>query len=310
MTIHVFLAGASGAIGSRLVPALRAAGHQVTGMTRSRPDRVCRLGAEPVVADALDADAVTAAVAAAQPDAIVHQLTALSGDIDLRHLEETFAQTNRLRTEGTDNLLAAAREAGVRRFVAQSYAGWYRRVGGSVKTEEDPLDLSPKPAFRTTVAAIRHLENAVTDEGGIVLRYGGIYGPGTALAEGAEQYEMVRKRKFPLVGSGAGVWSFIHVDDAASATVAALEHGRAGIYNVVDDDPATVSEWLPALAGAIGAKPPRRVPRWIARPLAGETIAVMMTESRGASNAKARRELGWVPRHRSWREGFVHGLSG
>jgi nucleoside-diphosphate-sugar epimerase len=265
---------------------------------------------EPVVADGLDRDAIVTAVVAARPDAIVHQLTALAGMGSLRDFDGAFALTNRLRTEGTDNLLAAAREAGVGGFVAQSYAGWpYARSGGPVKSEDDPLDPDPVPSMRETLAAIRHLEAAVTEAGGIVLRYGGFYGPGTGLTRGGEQVEMIRKRRFPIVGDGGGVWSFVHIDDAAAATVVALERGTPGIDNVVDDEPAPARDWLPALAAAAGAKPPRRLPRWLARLAAGEALTAMMTESRGASNAKARRELDWAPAHPSWREGFRDVLS-
>jgi nucleoside-diphosphate-sugar epimerase len=220
---------------------------------------------------------------------------------DLKHFDRTFAPTNRLRTEGTDALLAAAREAGVARFVGQSYTSWpYARVGGPVKAEEDPLDPDPPEAMRETLAAIRHLEQAAVDAGGIALRYGGFYGsPHDA------QLALVRKRKFPIVGDGGGIWSFVHLDDAAAATVLALERGEPGVYNVVDDDPAPVREWLPALAAALGAPPPRHVPRWLARLVAGEAGVTMMTEMRGASNAKARRELGWTPAYPSWRQGFV-----
>jgi nucleoside-diphosphate-sugar epimerase len=313
--MKIFVAGATGALGRNLVTQLVAGGHEVVGMTRTpaKQDLVRSLGARPAVADALDPDAVARAVAEAEPEVIVHELTAL-GSIDLRHLERSFAETNRLRTEGTDHLLAAGRAVGIRRFVAQSYAGWpYARTGGPVKDESDPLDPTPPGAFRTTLEAIRYLENAVTGAAwteGVVLRYGGFYGPGTSLSmrpEG-EHVELIRKRKFPMVGSGAGVWSFIHIEDAAAATVAAVEHGERGIYNVVDDEPAPVSEWLPAAAGAVGAKPPRHVPRWIGRLAAGEAATVMMTESRGASNVKAKHELGWSLRYPSWRQGFASGL--
>lgn len=311
--MRVFVAGATGALGRRLVPMLLAGGHEVTGMTRtpSRSALLRELGARPAVADALDPDAVGRVVAESEPEVIVHQLTALRANLDPRHFDREFALTNRLRTEGTDNLLSAGRAVGVRRFVAQSYAGWpSARTGGPVKTEEDPLDPDPPAPFRRTLEAIRYLEAAVTGATwteGIVLRYGGFYGPGTSASvrpPGA-QVELVRKRRFPIVGDGAGVWSFIHIDDAAAATVAAIERGRRGIYNIVDDDPAPVSEWLPALAEAVGAKPPMRVPRWLGRLLAGEAAVVLMTEVRGASNAKARRELGWQPRFSSWRQGFL-----
>jgi nucleoside-diphosphate-sugar epimerase len=300
--MRVFVAGATGALGARLVPQLVERGHEVIGTTRSaeKTDRLVALGAEPVVLDVLDRAAVRDAVRTASPDAIVHQATALAGASDVRHFDRSFEQTNRLRTEGTDALLEAAREAGVGRFVAQSYAGWpYARTGGPVKTEEDPLDPSPVPDMRQTLRAIEHLEAAVAGEGGIALRYGGFYG-----APDDAQLELVRKRQFPLVGDGAGVWSFVHLEDAASATVLAVERGDPGIYNVVDDEPAPVCEWLPALAAAIGAKPPRHIPRWLARLVAGETAVVLMTECRGASNAKAKRLLGWSLRFPSWREGF------
>lgn len=309
--MKVLVAGATGALGRQLVPRLVASGHEVVGTTRSRSKlrELRELGAEPAVLDLLDGGEVARVVADAGPDAIVHQATALSGSLDLRHFERTFAATNRLRREGTDHLLAAARAAGTRRLVAQSYAGWpFERSGGPVKTEDDPLDPSPPEAMRTTLDAIRHLERAVTSADwaeGIALRYGGFYGPGTSFAPGGESVELVRERKFPIVGGGAGMWSFIHVEDAAEATVAAIERGRRGIYNIVDDDPAPVSRWLPAAAQALGARPPRQVPRWAGRLLAGEAATVMMTEVRGASNGKARRELGWQPRHSSWREGFA-----
>jgi nucleoside-diphosphate-sugar epimerase len=310
--MKLLLAGATGALGKQLVPRLVALGHEVVGITRSesKRDAVVRLGAKPAVADALDPEQVARAVAETEPDVIVHQLTALSGSPDLRHFDRFFAETNRLRTEATDHLLAAGRAVGVTRFVAQSYAGWpFARTGGPVKTEDDPLDPTPPAAMRETLEALRHLENAVTGASwteGVVLRYGGFYGPATSLGpEGGELVEMIRKRRFPVVGDGAGVWSFIHVEDAAEATVAAVERGRPGIYNIVDDEPAPVAEWLPAAASAVGAPPPRHVPRWIGRVLAGEAATVMMTEVRGASNLKAKRELGWQPKHRSWREGFA-----
>jgi nucleoside-diphosphate-sugar epimerase len=300
--MRVFVAGASGAIGSRLVPQLVERGHEVVGSSRSpeKSDQLAALGAEPIVLDLLDPAAVRKAVTAARPEAIIHQATALSGLSDVKNPDRSFAQTNRLRTEGTDALLAAAREVGVGHFIAQSFAGWpYAREGGPVKTEEDPLDPTPVSTMRETLSAIRHLERAAVDAGGVALRYGGFYGsPRDA------QLELVRKRRFPIVGDGGGVWSFVHLDDAATATVLALEPAATGIYNVVDDDPAPVSEWLPALAKTIGAKPPRRVPRWLARVLAGEAGVALMTEIRGASNAKAKRELGWTLLYPSWRQGF------
>ncbi|HSC91858.1 MAG TPA: NAD(P)-dependent oxidoreductase [Gaiellaceae bacterium] len=306
--MRVFVAGATGAIGTRLVPQLVDRGHEVVGTARSaeRAAPLRGLGAEPVVLDLLDPPAVRKAILTARPDAIVHQATALAGMSDFKQFDRSFAATNRLRTDGTDALLAAAREASVRRVVAQSYAGWpYARVGGAVKTEDDPLDPDPVPAMRETLAAIRHLEQAVADVGGVALRYGGFYGsPDDA------QLELVRKRRFPIVGDGGGVWSFVHLDDAAAATVLALERGASGVYNVVDDEPAPVREWLPALAEAIGAPPPRHVPGWLARLAAGESGVVLMTESRGASNAKAKRELGWALRYPSWRQGFVAAYGG
>jgi nucleoside-diphosphate-sugar epimerase len=310
LMMRVFVAGATGAIGKQLVPRLVAAGHEVHGMTRSESKQgmLSELGAAPVVADALDPDQVAEAVARARPDVIVHQLTAI-GSVDPRHFDRDFALTNRLRTEGTDHLLSAGQAMGVRRFVAQSYgAWWYTRTGGPVKTEGDPLDPTPAREMRESWAAIRHLEQAVLGADwteGIVLRYGGFYGPDTSMAPGGELPEMIRRRKFPLVGDGGGVWSFIHVADAAEATVAAVERGSRGIYNIVDDDPAPVANWLPALAQEVGAKKPMRLPRFIGRLFAGEVGVVMMTDARGASNAKAKRELGWRPAHPSWRQGFL-----
>jgi nucleoside-diphosphate-sugar epimerase len=285
-------------------------------MTRSesRQDFVRSLGARPVVADALDPDAVAEAVASAEPEVIVHQLTALSGEFDMRHIDRFFESTNRLRTEGTDHLLAAARAIGARRFVAQSYAGWpAARTGGPVKGEDAPYDPDPPEQLRGMLDAIRYLEEAVTGADwleGVVLRYGGFYGPGTTLSAdpAAAHSAAVRKRQFPVVGDGGGIWSFIHVADAAAATAIAVERGERGIYNVVDDEPAPACVWLPELARALGAKPPRRVPRWLGRLLAGEAATVMMTEVRGASNEKAKRLLGWKPRYASWRQGFVQGL--
>ena len=300
--MRVLVVGASGAIGTRLVPQLIDQGHEVIGTFRSagNAERVRALGAEPIALDLLDARAVRKAVLETEPEAIVHQATALANAGFSRNLDRSFAPTNRLRTEGTDALLAAAREAGVRRFVAQSFASFrYAREGGPVKTEDDPLDPTPPAVARETNAAMRHLDQVVTDAGGIALRYGGFYG---ALNDGL--LGPVRKRQYPVIGDGGGVSSFIHLDDAAAATVLALGHDRAGIYNIVDDDPAPMREWLPVLAAALGAKPPRHVPRWLARLVAGEAV-VMMAESRGASNAKAKRELGWALRCPSWRQGFT-----
>jgi nucleoside-diphosphate-sugar epimerase len=311
--MRVFVAGATGAIGKQLVPRLVAAGHEVHGMTRTASKRAMLhgLGAVPVVADALDPDQVADAVGSARPDVIVHQLTAIPTDLNLRHFDRDFALTSRLRTEGTDYLLSAGQAVGVRQFVAQGNGAFlYARTGGPVKSEEDPLDHAPPREMREAAAAIRHLEKAVLGAGwteGIVLRYGAFYGPGTSMAPDAEQIEMIRRRKFPVVGDGGGVFSFIHVADAAEATVAAIEHGQRGVYNVVDDDPATVAEWLPMLAQELGAKKPRRVPRFVARLFAGEAGVVMMTELRGASNAKAKGELAWRPAHPSWRAGLATG---
>lgn len=305
--MKVLVAGATGALGRQLVPMLVEAGHEVSGMSRSPEKRgeIEALGATPVIADALDADAVAAAVGEVEPEVIVHELTALSGDFDLRDFEKTFAATNRLRTEATDHLLSAGRAVGVERFVAQSFAGWpYAKVGGPVKTEEDPLDDDPVASVRSTLNAIRYLEDAVTGADwtvGIALRYGGFYGPGTSLDRDSEMLDAIRSRKFPIVGDGAGIWSFIHVADAAEATLAAIERGTRGVYNIVDDEPAPTSEWLPVVADNLGAKRPWRVPRFLGRLLAGEAATVMMTELRGASNAKAKRELGWQPSHPTWR---------
>ena len=319
--MKVLVAGATGVLGRALVPQLVARSHEVVAMTRStsKQDLVRSLGARPVVADALDPDAVAQAVASAEPEVIVHELTALSGKMsvrDMRHPEGSSVaiMTNRLRTEATDHLLAAGSAVGARRFVAQSFAAFrFARTGGPVQTEADPLDPDPPEALRTPLVGILHLERAVTtiDWGqGLVLRYGGFYGPGTAisLAPDAQMAAPIRKRRFPIIGGGDGVFSHVHVDDAAAATAIAVERGEPGIYNIVDDEPAPVREWLPALAGALHAKPPRRIPRWLGRLATGEAATLMMTEARGASNAKAKRELGWQPRYPSWRQGFVQGL--
>jgi 2-alkyl-3-oxoalkanoate reductase len=318
--MKVFVAGATGAIGTQLVPQLAAAGHDVIAMTRSpaKTDALRALGARPVVADALDPDAVAGAMAETEPEVIVHQLTALKGDPglrEMRHPDRFAAMTNRLRTEGTDHLLAAGRAVGIRRFIAQSVVaiGTYARTGGSVTTEDGPPDLDLPAKLRSGADAIRYLEDAVTGiEGaeGIVLRYGAFYGPGTSISADPEALltKAIRKRRFPIIGGGGGVWSFLHIEDAASATVAAVEDGGAGIYNVVDDEPAAVREWLPFLTEQLGAKKPMRVPRLVVRLLAGEAPVLMMTKVRGASNAKAKRELGWQPRWSSWRVGFAKGL--
>jgi nucleoside-diphosphate-sugar epimerase len=319
--MKVFVAGATGVLGRALIPQLVARGHDVVGMTRSasKQDGVRSMGARPVVADALNPDAVAQAVASAEPEVIVHELTALSGPMsikDARHPERFSGalMTNRLRTEATDHLLAAGRAVGSRRFVAQSFGAFrFARTGGPVLTEADPFDPDPPEGLRLVQEGILYLERAVTtiDWGeGVVLRYGGFYGPGTAisLTPDAPMAGPIRKRRFPIVGDGGGVFSHIHIDDAAAATVAAVEHGQPGIYNIVDDEPAPVREWLPVLASALDAKPPRHIPRWLGRLAAGEAATVMMTDVRGASNEKAKRELGWQPRYASWREGFAQGL--
>ena len=308
--MRVFLAGGSGAVGRRLTPQLVARGHHVIATTTSQDklDGLRALGAEPVVVDGLDAVGVGEAIARAAPDAVIHQMSALAGEPDLRRFDDWFARTNELRTAGTENLLAAASAAGVNRFVAQSYTGWPNtREGGPVKTEDDPLDSDPPGAQAKSLAAIRTLERAVIEAPleGIVLRYGSLYGPGAS--DGL--VELVRGRKLPILGSGDGVWSWIHVDDAAAATVAAVERGGRGVYNIVDDEPARVSEWLPYLAEQAGANPPRRLPVWLGRMVAGEVAVSFMTRIRGSSNARAKRELGWEPSWRSWREGFRHGLT-
>jgi nucleoside-diphosphate-sugar epimerase len=320
--MRIFVAGATGVLGRALVPQLVARGHEVVGMTRSasKQDLVRGLGARPVVADAMDPDAVAQAVAAAEPEVIVHQLTALSGQTSLRearHPDRSLpaTMTNRLRTEATDHLLAAGRAVGARRFVAQSFGAFrFAPAGGPVQTEADPLDPdAPPPALRTVQAGYLYLERAVTTiewGEGLALRYGGFYGPGTGIstAPDAVMAAPIRKRRFPIVGDGGGVFSYVHVEDAATATAVAVERGRAGVYNVVDDEPAPVREWLPVLASALDAKPPRHVPRWLGRLAAGEAATAMMTEARGSSNEKVKRELGWQPRYASWRQGFAQGL--
>jgi nucleoside-diphosphate-sugar epimerase len=309
-TMRVFVAGASGAIGQRLVSQLVDRGHQAVATTRSHEkiERLRALGAEPVVMDGLNALEVGEAVARAEPDAIVHQMTALGQMSDLRRFDRGFALTNELRTKGTDYLLAAAEAAGVRRFIAQSYTGWPNiREGGPVKSEDDPLDPRPPAEQSQTLSAIRYLEQAALEAPleGVVLRYGNFYGPGAS----EQMLELVRKRKMPVVGLGEGIWSWIHIDDAAVATVAALERSAAGVYNIVDDEPAPVAEWLPYLAQVVGAKPPRHLPVWLGRLAAGEVGVSMMTQIRGSSNARAKRELAWQPRWSSWRQGFRDGLS-
>jgi nucleoside-diphosphate-sugar epimerase len=301
--MRVFVAGASGAIGGRLVPQLVDHGHEVIGTCHSpeKAERLRALGAEPVVLDLLDAAAVRRAVLEAAPDGIIHEATALANARFGRDFDRAFAPTIRLRTEGTDNLLAAAREAGAPRFVAQSFASMRNaREGGMVKSEDDPLDPDPPATMREGSAALRHLEQAVTDAGGIALRYGGFYG-----AANDGWAELVRKRRFPIVGDGGGYLSFVHLDDAAAATVLALEYDGPAIYNITDDEPAPMREWLPVMTESLGAKPPRHIPAWLARLIAGEIVVMMATEARGASNAKAKRELGWTLRYPSWRQGFA-----
>jgi len=303
--MRVFVAGGTGVIGRSLIPMLTAAGHQVTATTRSpgKTGELRRLGAEPVVADGLNKQALREAVTAARPDVIMHQMTGLAGQNDLRHFDRTFAVTNQLRMRGTDYLLEAARAAGTRRVIAQSFTGWPNQpVGGPVKTEDDPLDPHPPSSMTEGLRAIRHVEEAVPAgvPEGLVLRYGILYGPGAS----EELPDAVRKGRLPIVGGGTGVWSFTHVTDAAAAAVAALDLGGPGLYNVVDDEPAPVAEWLPYLADCLGARAPRRVPAWVGRLLAGDSVVSMMTRNRGSSNAKARRELGWTPAYPSWRQGF------
>ena len=306
--MKVLIAGATGVIGRQLVPKLIADGHEVAGTTKTsvKEPMLREMGATPLIVDILDPEAVARAVAEFEPEVIVHEATALSS-VDMRHFERSFAVTNRLRTEGTDHLLAAGRAVGVKRFVAQSFAGWpFARTGSLIKTEEDPLDPNPIEAMRTTIAAIRHLEAAILGADwteGIALRYGGLYGPGTSLdSAGGEMTEMIRRRFFPIVGDGNGMFSFIHVADAADATLAAVERGTRGVYHIVDDEPAPIREWLPVVADRLGAKPPFRIPRWLGRLVGGEMIVTMSTETRGASNERAKRVLGWTPRHASWRD--------
>jgi nucleoside-diphosphate-sugar epimerase len=299
--MRIFVAGATGAVGRPLVRLLVEAGHEVVGTT-STP---AKARGDLVLVDLLDREAVLAAVEAAAPDVVVHEATALAGMKSLRRFERVFAHTNRLRTEGTDNLLEAARRAGVGRVVAQSYAGWGGTSGPAVRSEDDPLDTDLPRQLRPTLAAILHVERAVTAAGGLALRYGAFYGPGTGIEPGGSWVELLMKRRFPVVGDGGGIWSWLHVEDAAAATLAAIEHGAPGVYNVVDDEPAPVREWLPVLAEAMGAPPPRHAPVWLGRLTAGEHGVAMMTSVRGSSNAKAKRELGWRPLYPSWRDGFA-----
>jgi 2-alkyl-3-oxoalkanoate reductase len=309
--MRILVAGATGAIGRELVPLLVAEGHCVAGMTHNaaKTEMILKMGATPAVADGLDAAAVRAAVASTKPEVIIHEMTDLAGDADLRHFNRTFANSNKLRTRGTDILLEAGREMGVRRFIAQSFVGWpYARTGGAIKTEADELDPDPPKELRASLEAIRYLEQAVTNSaspGGIVLRYGIFYGPGTGMLD-LSMVEQIRHRRVPLIGDGGGWWSFVHTADAAAATARAVEAGHDGnIYNIVDDQPVQVREWLPALAKILGAKPPLRIPAWIARIAAGDHVVSMMTQVRAGSNAKAKRDLCWRPRHASWREGFA-----
>jgi nucleoside-diphosphate-sugar epimerase len=314
--MRIFVAGATGALGRQLVPKLVERGHEVTGMTSTQSKRaiVEELGGTPVVADALNAEQVASAIAQAEPEVIVHELTAISADAGIRNIDRSFEATNRLRTEGTDHLLAAGRAIGVKRFVAQSFAAWlYQRVGGPVKSEDDALDPHPISQVHETFEAIRHVEESVTGADwttGIALRYGWFYGPGTSLWAGGASLEPIVKGKFPIAGDGSAVWSFIHIEDAADATVAAIEGGERGVYNVTDDRPEPVAEWLPGVAEMIGAPKPKRVPKFLGRLFAGKPAVLMMTELRGASNAKAKRELGWSPGHPSWREGFAEMTNG
>jgi nucleoside-diphosphate-sugar epimerase len=302
--MRVFVAGATGVLGRHLVPGLVAAGHEVTATTRT-PGKVAQLraaGAEPVVVDGLDREAVIAAVLAARPDVIVHQMTALADMRSLRKMDQVFAATSELRTRGTDNLLAAAARAGTRRVIAQGHVFVYERSGGPVKAEDDPVDSRPVPSAARALAAIKYVDETVPRVApeGIVLRYGTFYGPGAS----DPLVEMVRKRQLPVIGGGSGIWSFIEISDAAAATLAAVERGAPGVYNIVDGDPAPVAEWLPYLAEVAGAKPPLRMPAWLGRLLAGEFVVTQMTSARGAANEKAAKELGWEPRYASWREGF------
>jgi nucleoside-diphosphate-sugar epimerase len=309
--MRVFVAGGTGVVGQRLVPQLVARGHQVTATTTNpaKLDMLGQLGADAVVMNGLEAASVGEAVAKARPDAIVHQMTAISpghaGKPDMKHFDRWFATTNRLRTEGTDHLLAAAQATGVSAFVAQGYASWNGiREGGWVKTEQDPLDLLAGTSAQAGMEALHHLESAVLGADGAVVRYGSLYGPGAT----DDQVELVRKRQFPLVGRGTGYCSWLHLDDAAGAAVLAVEQNAKGVFNIVDDEPAPASEWLPYLAACAGAKRPMRIPKWLARPLAGDPALIMMTEGRAFSNARAKRELGWQLRYPSWRQGFREGL--
>jgi nucleoside-diphosphate-sugar epimerase len=312
--MRVLVTGAGGAVGNRLMRLLISAGHSVVGLTHtpSKAVAIRAAGAETVIVDALNRAAVVEAVAVAKPEVIVHEMTSLSGVNDLRKFDQSFALTNRLRTEGLVNLLTAAQQAGTRRIVVQSFCGWpYARIGGPVKSEDDPLDPAPPPNMRQTLAAIRYLERTVTASSeieGVVLRYGAFYGDKTGLLDGPT-IDQLRYRRVPLIGNGNGWWSFVHIDDAAAATAIAVERGAPGIYNIVDEEPAPVREWLPALAAMLGAKAPWCLPKLLARIAAGEPIVTLMTEARAGSNAKAKREFAWQPAHPSWRQGFLEVLS-
>lgn len=312
--MKVFVTGGTGALGKFLLPQLLENGHEVVALTRSpaKAELIDRTGASAVIADPLDRQQLTAAVRRAEPEVIIHQLTALHEVGNFRKLDQEFALTNRFRTEVTDTLLAAARTIGTRRFIAQSYCGWpYAKKGGPVKTEEDPLDPKPPESFTKTLAALKSLEDKMRNVSfleGVALRYGSFYGPGNAIGKGGAVYKAVRRRQLPIIGGGGGIWSFIHTMDAARATVAAISRGAPGIYNIVDDEPARVSTWLPAFARAIGAKPPYKIPHWLGELLVGKAGVMMMTQIRGCSNAKAKKELGWKPVYSSWRVGFVDGL--
>jgi len=312
--MRVFVAGAGGAVGRRLLPLLVSAGHSVVGSTHTpaKANTIRQAGGEAAIVDGLNRAATVKAVVDAKPDVIVHEMTSLAAANDLRKFDQSFALTNRLRTQGLDNLLAAAKQAGTPRLVAQSFCGWpYARNGGPVKSEDDPLDPEPPQELRRTLAAIRYLENTVTTSSeinGIVLRYGAFYGAKTGLFDGPT-IDQLRYRRVPLIGDGNGWWSFVHIDDAAAATTIAIERGAPGIYNIVDDEPTPVREWLPALAAMLGAKAPWRMPKWLARIAAGKHIVSLMTEARAGSNAKAKRDLSWQPAHPSWRQGFLEVLS-
>jgi nucleoside-diphosphate-sugar epimerase len=312
--MKIFVTGGTGALGKFLLPQLLEKGHEVVALARSvdRAEAIENVGATAVIADPLNKEQLTAAVRRAEPEVIIHQLSSLKGAGSFRKFDEDFALTNRFRTEVTDSLLAAARTIGTERLIVQSYCGWpYARKGGPVKNEEDPLDPKPLEGFVKTLAAIRYMESkihSVPTLQGVALRYGAFYGPGSSIGKGGAVAKLVKKRKMPIIGGGTGIWSFIHLSDAARATVAAVTEGAPGIYNIVDDEPAKVSVWLPALAKALGAKPPRRIPHWLGELLIGKAGVMMMTQIKGCSNAKAKRDLGWTPQYASWRRGFIEGL--